>query len=298
MSDEPGNAPAPPADPPADPGTPAAPVALADDKGVLREGWLETLDEDLREESYLKEAKDVQSLAKGTVHARRMVGKDKMVIPNEESGDEVWDAYHKIGGRPDTPQDYGFKRPDDFPEEHWNDEFMAKAQEILHKHGGSKKLGDALLELNVESVKAALLAQNQKEEFDLQTLNDKLDADMGLARDQKMHLGNIAVNEAVKGKDGVVDEEFKARLLAKVNADPDLIKMTCSLGAKFSEHGIIRDAGIPTPGDLQTQIDEQMAKPSYSKDWRKNGFTRESHQRQVDLVAKLFQQKAASAKTG
>jgi len=235
MPEEEGNAPA-PVEPPA--GTPPAPVALADENGVLRKGWLESLDEDLREESYLKEAKDVQGLAKGTVHARRMVGKDKMVIPNEESGDEVWDAYHKIGGRPDTPQDYNFKRPDDFPEEHWNDEFMVKAQDILHKYGASKKLGDALLELNVESVKVALEKQRQQEEYDLDEINRKLDTEWGLARDQKMHLGNIAVVEGTKNKDGTVDEERKARILEKVNKDPDLIWFASNLGGKFSEHGI------------------------------------------------------------
>ncbi len=289
---EEGNAPAPPADPPADPGTPAAPVALADDKGVLRKGWLDSLDEDLREESYLKEAKDVQSLAKGTVHARRMVGKDKMVIPNAESGDEVWDEYHKIGGRPDTALDYGFKRPDDFPEEHWDDEFMAKAQDILHKGGASKKLADDLLALNIESVKAALEKQRQQEEYDLDEINKKLDTDWGLARDQKMHLGNIAVNEAVKDKDGVVNEEFKARLLEKINKDPDLIRMTSNLGAKFSEHGIVRDAGIPTPGDLQTKITEEMAKDSYQKADHPN------HDNQVQLVKRLFEERSKNLKTG
>jgi hypothetical protein len=282
-----GNAPAPPAEPPVE-----TPVALADDKGNLREGWLDSMDEDMREESYLKEAKTLQGLAKGTVHARRMVGKDKMVIPTEESGDEVWDAYYKAGGRPDTPQDYNFKRPDDFPEEHWDDEFMAKAQDILHKFGGSKKLADALLGLNIESAKAALLARKQKEEFDLQTLNDNLDAEWGLARDQKMHLGNIAIVEAVTDKSGVVDEEFKARLLPKINADPDLIKMTSNLGSKFSEHGIVKDAGIPTPGDLETQIKAEMAKDSYINP------KHPSHEIQVQKVQKLFQDKVKATKTG
>jgi hypothetical protein len=279
-------------------GTLAAPVALADENGVLRDGWLDSIDEDLREESYLKEAKDVQSLARSTVHARRMVGKDKMVIPNEDSGDEVWDAYHKIGGRPDTALDYGFKRPDDFPEEHWDDEFMTKAQDILHKGGASKKLADDLLALNIESSKAALEKQRQQEEYNLDEINKKLDVEWGLARDQKMHLGNIAVVEGTKNKDGTVDEERKARILEKVNADPDLIWFASNLGGKFSEHGVIHDTGIPTPGDLQAQIDEEMAKPVYSKDWRKNGFTKEAHQRQVNLVAKLFQDKVASTKTG
>lgn len=278
--------------PPAEPGTPAAPVALADADGNLREGWLESVDEDLREESYLKEAKTVQGLAKGTVHARRMVGKDKMVIPTAESGDEVWDAYHKIGGRPDTAEDYGFKRPDDFPEEHWDDEFMTKAQEILFRGGASQKLANELLVLNIESVQAALKAQQQQEEFELGKINDALDTEWGLARDQKMHLGNIAVVEGAKGKDGIVNEEYKARLVEKINKDPDLIRFASNLGSKFSEHGVITDTSIPTPGDLDSKIKEEMAKDSYTN------IKHPNHDNQVQLVQRLFQDKVKATKTG
>lgn len=272
--------------------TPAAPVALADENGVLKEGWLDKLDEEYRGESYLKEAKDIQGLAKGTVHARRMVGKDKMVIPTEESGDEVWDEYHRIGGRPDTVLDYGFKKPDDFPDEHWSDEYALKAQEILHKYGGSKKLGDALLALNIESSKAAQEAKRQAEEFEFDRISNVLDTEWGMARDQKMHLGNIAVVEGTKNKDGTVDEERKARILEKVNADPDLVWFASNLGGKFSEHGVIHDAGIPTPGDLDTKIKGEMAKESYMN------IKHPNHENQVQLVQRLFQDKVKATKTG
>ena len=107
-----------------------------------------------------------------------------------------------------------------------------------------------------------------------------------------MHLGNIAIAEAVKDKNGIVNEEYKARLLEKVNKDPDLIRLVSNLGSKFSEHGIIHDTGIPTVGDLTTQINEEMAKESYTKKSHPN------HKNQVQLVAKLFRDKAASTKTG
>lgn len=278
--------------PPVEPGTPAAPVALADENGVLREGWLDSLEEDLRGESYLKEAKDVQGLAKGTVHARRMVGKDKMVIPTEESGEDVWNEYHKIGGRPDTAADYNFVKPDDFPAEHWNDEFATKVQEILFKGGASKKLATELLAFNLETVLKAVQAKVQTDEFALDKLNNALDAEWGLARDQKMHLGNIAVVEGAKGKDGIVNEEFKARLVEKINKDPDLIRFTSNLGGKFSEHGIVHDAGIPTPSDMDTKIKEEMAKDSYMN------IKHPNHENQVQLVQRLFQDKAKVTKTG
>ena len=293
---EEGNAPAPTETPPA--GTPAAPVALADDKGVLREGWLESLDEGLRGEAFLAEVKDVQSMAKSAVNARRMVGKDKMVRPTAESSEEDWDEYYKAGGKPDTALDYGFKRPDDFPEEHYHEEFALGAMELFHKLGISKKQADGIFKFNNDFVLKAVQAQAAAQEFELARINNELDTDWGLARDQKMHLGNIAIAEAVKDKNGIVNEEYKARLLEKVNKDPDLIRLVSNLGSKFSEHGIIHDTGIPTPAVLDARIDEEKHKKSYGPDYVKHGFTKQEHKRQVEVVRLLFEEKMKSVKTG
>lgn len=268
-------------------------VSIIDAEGNFAEGWRDMLDEDIRGEKCLDSVKNLKGAMKTLVHAHRMVGRDKIAIPGKNATEEEIDAYYKAGGRtwPETPQDYGFKRPDDFPEEHWDDEFMAKAQAVLHRHKASQELANDLLALNVESVQAALKAQIQAEEFELQMLNKNLDTEWGLARDQKIHLGNVAVMEAVKNKDGIVDEEYRARLLEKVNKDPDLIKMVSNLGSKFAEHGVVHDT-MPTPGDIQSKINEEMAKDSYTNANHPN------HANQVALVSRLFEEKAASTQTG
>lgn len=269
-------------------GTPLAP-SLADENGVLREGWLEVLEEDLRNESYLQEVKDIQGMARSVVNARRMVGKDKIAIPKT---DEEWNEFYKIGGRPDTATDYGFVRPDDFPEEYWNQDYANAAQDIMFKFGASKQLADALRTLNIESTLVGIKAKKDTEEANYKELEEALYREWGNAFEQKKHLGNVAIEKGTNG-----NEDFRARLVEKFGNEPDFIRFASNLGGKFAEHGDVAIPGVPTPGDIRRKIDEEMAKPSYRADYARHGITKQEHDRQVKLVSRLFQEKAASAKT-
>jgi len=283
----------PPAEPVIPPEPPIAPVPLADADGNLKDGWLESLDEKYREEPYLKEVKNVQSMASSVISARRMVGKDKIAIPNEGTTDEEWNTWHKAGGRPETAADYNIVRPETFPEEHWKAELALAAQDLFHKIGLSTKQAAALMEFNNANVLTAVKAQADAIVANRQIIKDGLFKDLGAAYDQKIHQGNYAIDKGTGG-----DEEFKTRLTEKFGDDPDFIRYNINIGGKFAEHGDISAAVIATPGDIQAQIDVETAKKSYRADYAKHGITKAEHKRQVDLVAKLFQEKTKATKTG
>ena len=241
-------------------GETGAAVSIIDADGTFREGWRNVLDEKIRDEPYLKEVKNIQGMANSVVSARRMVGKNKIAIPTEDSSEEEWLAWHDAGGRPKTAADYNFKRPDNFPQEHWNDNLAKSAMELFHKIGISTKQGKAILEFNNSNVMTALKAQKDAIIANRQEINDGLYKDWGAAYEQKKHLGNYAVEKGTNG-----DEEFKSRLLSKFGDDPDFIRYSSNLGSRFAEHGDIVASHIPTPADIQTQIDEIEQNPLYLK---------------------------------
>jgi hypothetical protein len=272
--------------------TPPAP--LVDENGVLREGWLEKLDEDLRGESYLKEVKDVQGMARSVINARRMVGRDKIAIPTT---DEEWNVFHKVGGRPDTVADYNLVKPEDFPEEHYSQDLANAAMELFHKIGISKKQAEALFEFNNNNALVALKAKQDADAASYKEVEDALYKDWGNAYEQNKHLGNVAIEQAVT-KDGKVNEELKVRLVEKFGNDPDFIRAFSNLGAKFAEHGDVAIPGIPTPGDIQAKIDDEMAHKSYSPDYAKHGFTKAQHKAQVEKVYRMREELIKATKTG
>lgn len=62
--------------------------------------WRASLDETLRADPTLADIKDLNGLAKSYVHAQRMVGKDKVVIPGEGADASEWDMFYERLGRP------------------------------------------------------------------------------------------------------------------------------------------------------------------------------------------------------
>lgn len=283
--------------------TPPTPetAPLIDNEGNLRDGWTSILDEDLRGESFLSETKTIQGMARSVVSARSMVGKDKIVKPTEASSEEEWNEFHTAGGRPETAGDYAFARPEELPEEHYDQERANAAQELFHKLGLSKKQADALFAYNNNYVIAQLAKNAQESELAMTALTEGLQTEWGSAIEQKKHLGNVAIEEAVSTmKAGVkmVDQDFKARLVEKAGNDPDIIRAFANLGSKFAESGAIQIETVPTPADIQTTIDDEIAKPVYGPDYAKHGFTKAQHKAHVEKVAALFREKTKHVKTG
>ena len=65
-----------------------------------------SLPEDLREHSALQPIQDVENLAKAYVNASSMIGRDKVVIPAENSSPDDWNEVYGRLGRPDEPAGY------------------------------------------------------------------------------------------------------------------------------------------------------------------------------------------------
>ncbi|MHC4500351.1 MAG: hypothetical protein ACYS21_14705, partial [Planctomycetota bacterium] len=198
-----------------------------------------------------------------------------------------WDEWHKAGGRPETPQDYNLTVPADLPEGVYTKERLAEVQEVFHKIGLSKKQGDALMDMDVKATVSALQSQQQAKELAREEAKSKLYQKWGNAYEQRIHFGNVAVNEGASG-----NQEFVQRLIDKYGDDPDFIEFTSNLGAKFTERGSITAANVPTPSDIEKQINEIIHTDAYT-----NG-KHPGHKQAVQAAAKLFRDKAASTKTG
>lgn len=230
--------------------------------GTLAEGWTSSLGDELRDEKSLSTIKNVKDLAKSYVNTKRMVGKNKIAIPTESSSDSEWAEYYRAGGRPDTIEDYGLVPPDGFPAEFVDQIFPAdrltKWQERFYKGGVSKKAASQFIAEFANDMLADIQEQQQSEKMQEDELVRELSKEWGAAYDQNIHYGNMAIEEGVAG-----DVEFKARVVAKVQHDPDLTRLLSNLGSKFSEGKPPGYAAIPTPADYQAQIAEIMENPLY-----------------------------------
>ena len=258
-----------------------APTIIGED-GKFAENWHETLPEDIREEKSLRDFKDVAGLAKSFVTTKRMLGKNKIAIPNETATDAEWDEVYSALGRPTTPDDYGLKKPEDMPDEVYSEEVAKKAMQLFHKIGLNRKQAEALFAFNNENAMAAYKDMAEQEEHNARELADSLHQEWGRAYDQKVHLGNMAVEQGSGG-----NAEFKDRLVGRFGNDPDFIRFAANLGAKFAEHGV-KGAPIPTPSELDDKIHDAMMKEDYMN------RNHPGHQKAVENVQRMFKEKHGS----
>ena len=68
--------------------------------------WRNDLPDDLREDPSLKTIQDIPGLAKSYIHSQKMIGKDKIVLPNEHATKEDWDDVFNKLGRPASAEEY------------------------------------------------------------------------------------------------------------------------------------------------------------------------------------------------
>ena len=228
--------------------------------GVLSEGWQSTLPEGYRDEPSLKTVKDAKVLAKMFVDTKRMVGKDTIAIPTDTSPKDEWSEYYRHGGRPDTVEDYGLAVPEGFPPEFAEKVFpadrIAQWQQRFFDGGVSKKAASQFIAEFANDMLTDIQSMKQVEEAQLAELTSGLSTDWGAAFEQKKHFGNMAIEEGTNN-----DADFKTRITDKFGSDPDFVRFAANLGSKFSEGKSPEFTNIPTPSDLQTQIDELMASP-------------------------------------
>lgn len=243
--------------------TPDAPPVYFGTDGVLNEGWRGTLEEDLREDKSLLSFKSVGDLAKSFVNTKKMVGKNVIAVPGDTTTEGEWQEYHKAGGRPDTVEDYNLKAPDGFPEEIAAQVFpadkLAKWQEMFFKGGVSQKAADAFVNEFAQDMLADYKALEQAKEIAKTEVVTNLTTEYGAAFDQKMHMGDMAMDDFTGG-----DVEM-AEKLAYLKKDPLAVKMLVHFGGMLAEGKPPGFAAIPTPSVYQDQIDTLMADPLYTK---------------------------------
>jgi hypothetical protein len=114
--------------------------------GPALERWKECLPEELAGEACLADIMDVASLAKGYVHAQRMVGREKIALPREDAPEE-WEAVYNRLGRPEKPEGYELVLPNGVPEGmEAGPDWERHYREFAHGTGLTKKQAGAVWE--------------------------------------------------------------------------------------------------------------------------------------------------------
>ena len=71
--------------------------------------WKDSISEEYRKDPNIEKFTEIDALAKSYINATRMIGQDKMIVPNKNFTEDQWsEAYAKMG-RPEDSEKYSLE---------------------------------------------------------------------------------------------------------------------------------------------------------------------------------------------
>ncbi len=240
----------------------------------------DVIPEKYKDEKALSNFTSMDDFVKSYLSAQRLVGANKVAIPNKMATDDDWEEVYSKLGRPSKPEDYKYS----FSEEEINKDQLKSFNETAHRIGLLPKQAERIIkfynEMNTQAevdnqkvyeIKQTEAMADLKKEFG-PTYTKRLDQAKKLATET---LGNEMLNNTVL-KDGT-----------RLGDSVEVIKAFSMLADKLSEDEIIKGEGASyqTASEIEKEISELTE--DGSPYWQK---THPNHAKTVDRVFKLREQ--------
>ncbi len=243
--------------------------------------WKANLSDEVRADKSLENIKDIEGLAKSYVHAQKLVGADKIPVPNKYATDKDWDAVYEKLGRPKSSDGYKYELPED---QKVDETALKNFSSQAHKLGllptqaqGMVKFYNEMMGKQLADAESISTAQREKAMTELKT-------EWGQAYDQKLQKANAVVSSVFPK--GIMSMNLEDG--SKIGDHPAVIKAFSALADKMGEDNIVQASGpvFMTPKEIEKQIGElQQPGSSY---WDKN---HPNHQAAVEEVLALREKK-------
>ena len=234
--------------------------------------------DEYKEDKALANFQDMNQFVKSYLHAQKMVGLDKIPVPNKYATDEDWKEVYKRLGAPETPDQYKYK----FAKDQKVDEASLKAfNEVAQKNGLLPKQAENIVKFYNELSQQAVSQEASKIDsarLESETvLKTEYGAEYNKRLDQAKRLASQTLGEDFLNKTVLKDG-------SRLGDNVSLIKAFSTLADKLSEDEIVKGEATDymSRKELQKQIDELEAPDSAF--WKK---THPNHERAVQEVFKL-----------
>ena len=233
--------------------------------------------ESFREEKALDNFNNMEDFVKSYLHAQKLVGADKIPVPNKHATEEDWNEVFKRLGAPSDPNDYKY----DFKDQEMDQGQVQEFNKTAHKLGLLPKQAEGLIkfynEMNVNNAASQEEAAAQAQ----MNVEAELKKEFGPQYNKRLDQAKrLAVNSL--GQDFLENTYLKDG--SRLGDNLQVIKAFSDLADKLSEDPIIQGDGSSymTAKDIEKEITELTQEGSAY--WDK---THINHQKSVDEVLKL-----------
>ena len=202
--------------------------------------WKDTISEEFRNDPNISKFTEIDALAKSYINATKMIGSDKIAVPNNNSTDDQWNEVYAKLGRPESPDKYQL----DFKSEvaPVDENAIKSFAEVAHKTGLNEKQAQAILDFYKQN------SENSVQQLKIDTETAQAQAEQQLRQEW--------------GKQ--FDENInKAAAVAKANMSNDVLDMQLKDGTRLGDHpdvikGFAKIAGLLSEDKVVTTESESV----------------------------------------
>ena len=197
--------------------------------------WRTSLPEDLRSEKVFEsiKGKDINEafpiLAKNYVHAQKLVGAEKLVVPGPSATPEELSAFYTKLGRPAKPEEYSIKLPEGLTEDRLDKVRVDTWRKELHDAGIPKVAAERLLSKYLADEHGAHTAAQAAQTKALEQNELSLKQEFGTKFDEKVNHARWAVKEF--GSDALLQMLDQTGL----GSHPEVVKLFAKIGESVGD---------------------------------------------------------------
>ena len=180
---------------------------------TVAKSWKETISEEFRNDPNISKFTEIDALAKSYINATRMIGQDKVAVPNENSTDDQWNEVYGKLGRPESADKYQLEVQSETAP--LDESAIKQFAENAHKLGLNNKQAQGILEYYKDSMEGSV----QQARVDTET------AQANAEQELRKEWGR-SYDENIK----------KAGAIAKANMSEDILNMELKDGTRIGDH--------------------------------------------------------------
>ena len=220
------------------------PVSPTTEQPIVAKPWKEAISEEFRNDPNIEKFTEIDALAKSYINATKMIGQDKVAVPNKNSTEEQWNEVFDKLGRPASADKYTLDvKSDVIP---LNEGDVKQFAENAHKLGLSNKQAQGVLEF-------------YKNNMESNAHQSKVDTETA----------QVQAEQELRKEWG---REFEANVkragaLAKANLNTEILDLELKNGMRVGDHpemikGFAKIANLLTEDNIMSPEDENASKTS------------------------------------
>ena len=230
------------------------PISSTTEQPTVAKSWKEAISEEYRKDPNIEKFTEIDALAKSYINATRMIGQDKVAVPNENSTEDQWNEVYAKLGRPESADKYKLDvKSEAVPIE---DGAIKQFAETSHKLGLNNKQAQGILEY----YKSMMEGSAQQSKVDTETAQAQAEQQLRQEWGKTFEENVKKAGSVAKANLGVDVLDMQLKDGTRLGDHPDIIKGFAKIADMMSEDTIVatESENVDQGKDIEQEISRIM----------------------------------------